>query len=60
MVWAEAVLALYCLVGLGIAVYFGEWAAVPFQAFFVIGFGLISGFNLKQIWTVRRAEAVES
>lgn len=39
-------------------IYIGEWAAVPFQAMFAAGFALVSGYNLQQFWTARKAGAV--
>jgi hypothetical protein len=48
--WFEAMLALYCRVGLVSMIAFQEWAAVPFQALFAVGFGLITLFNLQQLW----------
>ncbi|RMH65018.1 MAG: hypothetical protein D6685_06270, partial [Bacteroidetes bacterium] len=40
-IWAEAALALYALAGLGAIIACGAWTAVPFQALFAVGFGLI-------------------
>jgi hypothetical protein len=54
-VWGEALLALYSLAGLGVVIALGEWAAVPFQAFFAAGFGLVAGFSLQQAVRIRRA-----
>ncbi len=47
VVWVEALLAVYCLAGLVLVVWFGEWAAVPFQALFALGFGLVTHYNIK-------------
>lgn len=44
--WLEVLLALYCIAGLGVIVYFQEWAAVPFQLLFALGFGLVSGYSV--------------
>jgi len=55
IVWGEALLALYSLAGLGVVIALGEWAAVPFQAFFAAGFSLVAGFSLQQAARVRRA-----
>ena len=57
IVWGEALLALYSLAGLGVVVALGEWAAVPFQAFFAAGFSLVAGFSLQQALQVRRTTA---
>ena len=53
VVWAEALLALYCLIGLGIMVASGAWAAVPFQALFALGFGLVTAWNARLLWYAR-------
>lgn len=53
IVWGEAFLAFYCLVGLGFIIAFGDWAAVPFQALFAGGFGLVAWSGLKQALRVR-------
>ncbi len=39
---AEAALALYALAGLGALAWAGAWAAVPFQALFIVGFGFVA------------------
>ncbi len=49
IMWLEAILALYCIIGLGLIVWFGEWAAIPFQALFALGFSLITLFNFQHI-----------
>ena len=46
--WVELILALYCLVGAGVIIYFREWAALPFQLLFLGGFLLITVFNFRQ------------
>lgn len=57
IVWAEGLLALYSWAGLvGIAVL-GEWAALPFQAVFALGFTLVAGFSGQQALQARRAPA---
>jgi len=60
VIWWEALLAIYCTVGLGVVVALGEWAAVPFQAFFAAGFGLITISNLRQVFTVRQAPPAQA
>ena len=49
VVWLEAALAVYCTVGLFFIIVYGEWAAVPFQALFALGFGLVTVFNIQHI-----------
>jgi cellulose synthase/poly-beta-1,6-N-acetylglucosamine synthase-like glycosyltransferase len=52
--WLELLLALYCGVGLVGTLVWGKWAAVPFQALFALGFGLVSVYNVRQFWQARR------
>ena len=44
--WAEAALALYGAVGFGAVAVSGEWAALPFQAMFTVGFGWLAWEDL--------------
>ncbi|NBC17398.1 MAG: glycosyltransferase [Bacteroidetes bacterium] len=57
VMWIEAGLAAYCLVGLVVIAAFGEWAAVPFQAFFALGFGLVTAYNIRQFRLQRSSAA---
>jgi len=43
----ELILALYCFIGVGASVYFGELAAIPFQLMFFFGFATVSGLSFK-------------
>jgi cellulose synthase/poly-beta-1,6-N-acetylglucosamine synthase-like glycosyltransferase len=52
--WGEVLLALYSIAGLGVVLVLGEWAAVPFQAFFAAGLSLVAGFSLQQAIQARR------
>lgn len=60
IVWWEALLAAYCTVGLGVVLVLGEWAAVPFQALFAVGFVLVTVSNFKQVQTVRQAAPAQA
>lgn len=60
VVWGEALLALYCTTGLGVLIALGEWAAIPFQAFFAAGFALVTVSNLRQVFSVRRAAPAQA
>lgn len=51
IVWFEAVLAVYCVAGLVLVIWFGEWAAIPFQLLFALGFGLMTHFNFKYFFS---------
>ena len=48
LVWLEAALALYCLLGLGALTFVGAWMALPFQACFAGGFALVTLYNIRQ------------
>ncbi len=51
----EALLTFYCLTGVGIALYYGDFAAVPFQVLYVLGYGFIAYLSFKQYWWRRFA-----
>jgi hypothetical protein len=57
VVWGEVLLALYSFVGLVGTIALGEWAAVPFQALFAGGFGLVAGFSCHQAFYARQRAA---
>lgn len=57
VVWLEALAALYCIAGVIMTMYIGEWAAVPFQGMFAAGFAMVSGYNLQQYWLAKKAGA---
>ncbi len=60
IVWGELALAVYSTAGLGVTVALGEWAAVPFQALFALGFGLVTASSLRQALTARRKPTVSA
>jgi cellulose synthase/poly-beta-1,6-N-acetylglucosamine synthase-like glycosyltransferase len=43
----EILLALYFAMGIGLSIYFLEFAAIPFQMMFLLGFGLVGFMSLK-------------
>ena len=45
----ELLLAGYSLAGIGLAAYYAELAAIPFQALFAFGYGFIGGLSLKDL-----------
>ncbi len=45
--WLEALLAIWCAVGLVILIAREEWAALPFQAAFVTAFAMVSVYNVR-------------
>lgn len=49
--YVELLLAAYCLIGVGAAIYFMEIAALPFQLMFFFGFATVSIMSLKQSFT---------
>lgn len=48
--WLEAGLALYSTVGFTLLTLLGEWAALPFQGLFSLGFGLVAASSMRQYW----------
>ncbi len=58
VVWGELGLALYSTAGLGVTIALGEWAAVPFQAMFALGFVLVAVSSLRQVLAVRQDRRV--
>jgi cellulose synthase/poly-beta-1,6-N-acetylglucosamine synthase-like glycosyltransferase len=48
--FVEALLALYCFTGIGVALYYGELAAIPFQTLYGLGYGFIAYMSFKQYW----------
>ncbi len=47
--WIELAIAVYSVGGLVVAIALREWAALPFQLLFVVGFALVSVFSIRQI-----------
>lgn len=50
-VYVEAIMAVYCLVGIASSVYFLEIAALPFQILFFLGFFFVSFTSIKHALT---------
>lgn len=46
-VYVEAIMAIYCLVGIASSIYFLEIAALPFQILFFIGFSFVAVTSIK-------------
>ncbi len=46
-VYVEAIMAVYCLVGIASSIYFLEIAALPFQILFFVGFSFVSVTSIK-------------
>jgi len=46
-VYVEAILAVYCLIGLFSSIYFLELASIPFQILFFLGFAFMSYTSIK-------------
>jgi cellulose synthase/poly-beta-1,6-N-acetylglucosamine synthase-like glycosyltransferase len=60
IVWGELGLALYSTAGLGVTIALGEWAAIPFQALFALGFLLVTASSLRQVFAVRQTPTVST
>jgi cellulose synthase/poly-beta-1,6-N-acetylglucosamine synthase-like glycosyltransferase len=56
-IW-EALLACYCLAGIGVAIYYGELAAIPFQGLYFLGYGFIASLSFKQYFWPRVTAAL--
>jgi len=52
----ETLLAGYCLCGVGMAIYYGELAAIPFQSLYFLGYGFIAYMSFKQYFWPRVRE----
>ncbi|MFN3695031.1 MAG: glycosyl transferase family 2, partial [Ignavibacterium sp.] len=46
----EAILAVYCLIGVLSSIYFMELAAIPFQLLFFLGFAFVSITSIKHAY----------
>ncbi|GAB5519036.1 MAG: glycosyltransferase [Rhodothermales bacterium] len=53
----EVLFTVYCLAGLGVLVMQGDWAAVPFQLLFTLGFGLIAWMGYGSAPALRLAQS---
>jgi hypothetical protein len=53
-VFLEAFMAIYSILGLIAIVSVGQWAAVPFQLLFAIGFGVMAMYSVKHRVMVSR------
>ena len=49
----ELLLAVYFLVGVGLALYFVELAVIPFQLMFLVGFGMSAFLSIRGYFTAR-------
>lgn len=47
----ELIMAIYCLIGIGSSIYFLEFAALPFQFLFFIGFAFMSYTSIKHAYS---------
>ncbi len=50
-VYVELILAIYCLIGIASSLYFLEFAAIPFQFMFFLGFSFVSILSLKHAFS---------
>jgi cellulose synthase/poly-beta-1,6-N-acetylglucosamine synthase-like glycosyltransferase len=54
--YIEAVLSIYCWVGVAISVYHAQIASIPFQVMFAGGFGIISYLSFQQVYLHNKAQ----
>ena len=50
----EFLLAIYCLFGVAISIYYLELAAVPFQLLFSSGFGMVAWLSFQHAWIAKK------
>jgi len=55
-VYVELILAIYCLLGIVSSLYFLEFAAIPFQLMFFLGFGSVSFSSIKHAYSRNKVE----
>ena len=54
-VFVEAVLAVYCFIGVLSSIYFMELASIPFQVLFTLGFSFIAYTSIKHAYATKKA-----
>jgi len=50
----EAILAVYCLVGVLSSIYFMELASIPFQVLFTLGFSFIAITSIRHTYATKK------
>ncbi len=53
-VFVEAVLAVYCFIGVLSSIYFMELASIPFQVLFTMGFSFIAYTSIKHAYATKK------
>ncbi len=53
-VFVEAVLAVYCFIGVLSSIYFMELASIPFQVLFTLGFSFIAYTSIKHAYAAKK------
>jgi cellulose synthase/poly-beta-1,6-N-acetylglucosamine synthase-like glycosyltransferase len=53
-VYVEAILAVYCLIGLFSSIYFLELASIPFQILFFLGFAFMAYTSIKHAYATKK------
>jgi cellulose synthase/poly-beta-1,6-N-acetylglucosamine synthase-like glycosyltransferase len=53
-VFVEAVLAVYCFIGVLSSIYFMELASIPFQVLFTLGFSFIAYTSIKHAYSTKK------
>ena len=53
-VYVEAILAVYCLIGLFSSIYFLELASIPFQILFFLGFAFMAFTSIKHAYATKK------
>lgn len=55
-VFVEAVLAVYCFIGVLSSIYFMELASIPFQVLFTLGFSFIAYTSIKHAYATKKVQ----
>lgn len=55
-VYVEAILAVYCLIGLFSSIYFLELASIPFQILFFLGFAFMAYTSIKHAYATKKIQ----
>jgi len=53
-VYVEVLLAVYCFFGVVSSLYYQEFAAVPFQMLYFLGFSFVSWLSIKHAYGSRK------
>jgi len=58
--YIEAILALYCFVGVAFSIYYIQIASLPFQLMFSFGYGIIAYLSIKQVFIYNKTIKIKT